>query len=113
MIRWLDFNDTWLAAEWGHPSDNLGGILSTADWLSRTALAQGKAPLGFLNPWLYSNVAMLTDITTGASRGCTNRQFFSAPAYWNCTKGWDPVTGLGTPNFPLMLEAAAPGTPNA
>src|SRR3954467_5945633 len=45
MIRWLDFNDTWLAAEWGHPSDNLGGILATADWLSRTALANGKKPL--------------------------------------------------------------------
>ena len=37
IIRWLDFNDTWLAAEWGHPSDNLGGILATADWLSRGA----------------------------------------------------------------------------
>ena len=36
MIRWLDFNDTWLAAEWGHPSDNLGAILATADWLART-----------------------------------------------------------------------------
>jgi 2-methylcitrate dehydratase len=45
MIRWLDFNDTWLAAEWGHPSDNLGGILATADWLSRTAIAAGKKPL--------------------------------------------------------------------
>ncbi|OZI57336.1 bifunctional 2-methylcitrate dehydratase/aconitate hydratase [Bordetella genomosp. 4] len=45
MIRWLDFNDTWLAAEWGHPSDNLGGILATADWLSRNAVALGKAPL--------------------------------------------------------------------
>ena len=45
MIRWLDFNDTWLAAEWGHPSDNLGGILATADWLSRPALANGKQPL--------------------------------------------------------------------
>ncbi|HEX9673057.1 MAG TPA: bifunctional 2-methylcitrate dehydratase/aconitate hydratase [Burkholderiales bacterium] len=45
MIRWLDFNDTWLAAEWGHPSDNLGGILATADWLSRTRLAQGSKPL--------------------------------------------------------------------
>jgi 2-methylcitrate dehydratase len=44
MIRWLDFNDTWLAAEWGHPSDNLGGILAVADWLSRTGLAEGKAP---------------------------------------------------------------------
>ncbi|AIO39290.1 2-methylcitrate dehydratase [Burkholderia cenocepacia] len=45
MIRWLDFNDTWLAAEWGHPSDNLGGILATADWLSRTAVAAGRQPL--------------------------------------------------------------------
>jgi 2-methylcitrate dehydratase len=45
MNRWLDFNDTWLAAEWGHPSDNLGGILATADWLSRTRLAQGSRPL--------------------------------------------------------------------
>src|SRR5207344_1406184 len=45
MIRWLDFNDTWLAAEWGHPSDNLGGILATADWLSRSAVANGKKPL--------------------------------------------------------------------
>ena len=45
MIRWLDFNDTWLAAEWGHPSDNLGGILATADYLSRLARAEGKEPL--------------------------------------------------------------------
>jgi 2-methylcitrate dehydratase len=45
IIRWLDFNDTWLAAEWGHPSDNLGGILATADWLSRTNLANGKPAL--------------------------------------------------------------------
>ncbi len=45
LIRWLDFNDTWLAAEWGHPSDNLGGILAVADWLSRTAVANGQAPL--------------------------------------------------------------------
>ena len=45
MIRWLDFNDTWLAAEWGHPSDNLGGILATADYLSRQARAEGREPL--------------------------------------------------------------------
>jgi 2-methylcitrate dehydratase len=48
IIRWLDFNDTWLAAEWGHPSDNLGGILATADWLSRTNIAEGKEPLTML-----------------------------------------------------------------
>jgi 2-methylcitrate dehydratase len=45
MIRWLDFNDTWLAAEWGHPSDNLGAILAVADYLSRSSAAQGKKGL--------------------------------------------------------------------
>ena len=45
MNRWLDFNDTWLAAEWGHPSDNLGGILAIADYLSRQNRTQGGAPL--------------------------------------------------------------------
>jgi 2-methylcitrate dehydratase len=45
IIRWLDYNDTWLAAEWGHPSDNLGGILAVADHLSQKRLAEGKQPL--------------------------------------------------------------------
>jgi len=45
MIRWLDFNDTWLAAEWGHPSDNLGAILGVADYTSRRRAAEGRAPL--------------------------------------------------------------------
>src|SRR6266702_3687629 len=45
LIRWLDFNDTWLAAEWGHPSDNLGGILAVADFVGRRRLAEGKTPL--------------------------------------------------------------------
>ena len=53
MIRWLDFNDAWVAAEWGHPSDNLGGILATADWLSRNAIAAGRKPL------------MMRDVLTG------------------------------------------------
>ncbi len=44
MVRWLDFNDTWLAAEWGHPSDNLGGILAVADYLARGAVMSGKTP---------------------------------------------------------------------
>ena len=42
IIRWLDYNDTWLAAEWGHPSDNLGGILAVADWLCRSGAVEGK-----------------------------------------------------------------------
>src|SRR5262245_7591891 len=45
MIRWLDFNDTWLAAEWGHPSDNLGGILAVSDYLARQAVMSGRSPL--------------------------------------------------------------------
>ncbi len=45
QVRWLDFNDTWLAAEWGHPSDNLGAILSVADYLSRKAVREGAEPL--------------------------------------------------------------------
>jgi 2-methylcitrate dehydratase len=44
LVRWLDFNDTWLAAEWGHPSDNLGAILSVTDYLSRRAIAEASAP---------------------------------------------------------------------
>lgn len=46
MIRWLDYNDCWLAAEWGHPSDNLGGILAVADWISRTNRAGGQVGNG-------------------------------------------------------------------
>jgi len=49
IVRWLDFNDTWLAAEWGHPSDNLGAILSVADWLSRLQAA-GITPAAFHSP---------------------------------------------------------------
>jgi 2-methylcitrate dehydratase len=49
IVRWLDFNDTWLAAEWGHPSDNLGAILAVTDWLSRHH-ATGTAPAAFQSP---------------------------------------------------------------
>ncbi len=45
LVRWLDFNDTWLAAEWGHPSDNWGAVLGLGDYLSRKAVAEGKEPL--------------------------------------------------------------------
>lgn len=45
IIRWLDYNDTWLAAEWGHPSDNLGGILAVADHISQARVSRGEMPL--------------------------------------------------------------------
>ena len=62
MIRWLDFNDTWLAAEWGHPSDNLGGILATADWLSRSP-AGGR-------PFLTMKAVLTAMIKAHEIQGC-------------------------------------------
>jgi len=62
-------------------------------------LNAGKPVLGFLNPWLYANPQMFNDITTGNNPGCGTTGF---PAM----AGWDPVTGMGTPNFPAMLTAA-------
>ncbi|KAK6857023.1 hypothetical protein PG995_007210 [Apiospora arundinis] len=79
--------------------------------LNAARKSQGQPPLGFLNPWLYNNSAAFTDITTGFSRGCSGG--VSGGARWNATAGWDTVTGLGTPKFEALLEAAAPGVPNA
>ncbi|KAK4155303.1 hypothetical protein C8A00DRAFT_31923 [Chaetomidium leptoderma] len=82
--------------------------------LNAARKAQGRPPLGFLNPWLYNNSAAFTDITTGSGVGCLGRNEFGwQGAAWNATVGWDPVTGLGTPLFDRLLELAAPGTANA
>ncbi len=54
QIRWLDFNDTWLAAEWGHPSDNLGAILAVADYVSRRNIREGKKPLTMRDVLTYA-----------------------------------------------------------
>ncbi|KAK4097063.1 subtilisin-like protein [Parathielavia hyrcaniae] len=82
--------------------------------LNAARRAQGRPPMGFLNPWLYNNSAAFRDITLGAGRGCHGRdEFGGGYARWNATGGWDPVTGLGTPLFDKLLEAVAPGTPNA
>jgi tripeptidyl-peptidase-1 len=77
-------------------------------------LSKGQKPLGFLNPWLYSEGSRgLVDITAGGSRGCFNAALASgldAPevpgAGWNATTGWDAVTGLGTPDFEKLLKIA-------
>ncbi|KAI3326418.1 subtilisin-like protein [Xylariaceae sp. AK1471] len=84
--------------------------------LNNARLSKGLRPLGFLNPWLYGFATDgLTDIVDGGSKGCTGRDIYSglpAPyvpgAGWNATKGWDPVTGLGTPLFDKLLAKAAP-----
>ncbi|KAF7365748.1 Family S53 protease [Mycena venus] len=62
-------------------------------------IAAGHSPLRFLNPWLYANPGMLNDVTTGSNPGCGAKGF-------TARAGWDPVTGLGTPNFAKMLAAA-------
>jgi tripeptidyl-peptidase-1 len=64
--------------------------------LNDRLIAAGRSPLGFLNPWLYANAHGLTDITDGSNPGCGTMGF---PA----SVGWDPVTGLGSPNFDSLL----------
>ena len=82
--------------------------------LNAARKSQGQPPLGFLNPWLYNNSAALTDITVGSSSGCSGAEPFGGDgAGWGATKGWDPVTGLGTPKFDALLKIAAPGVANA
>ncbi|KAJ7767644.1 family S53 protease [Mycena metata] len=62
-------------------------------------IAAGNPPLGFLNPWLYANPGMLNDVTKGSNPGC-------GAAGFTAVAGWDPVTGLGSPNYSKMLAAA-------
>ncbi|KAK2739944.1 Tripeptidyl-peptidase sed2 [Myotisia sp. PD_48] len=80
--------------------------------LNEIRLADGKSVLGFLNPWIYaSGYKGFTDIVDGGSTGCTGRDIYSGLestfipyASWNATEGWDPVTGLGTPNFERLSK---------
>ncbi|OJD31690.1 tripeptidyl peptidase sed3 [Diplodia corticola] len=82
--------------------------------LNSARVEAGQAPLGWLNPWLYSTgKGGLTDIVDGTSTGCTGTDIFSglpAPkvdgAGWAAVEGWDPVTGLGTPDFSRLLKLA-------
>ncbi|CAK5263983.1 unnamed protein product [Mycena citricolor] len=74
-------------------------VASVIALINDRLLAAGRPVLGFLNPWLYANPQMFHDIKTGSNPGCGTDGF---PA----TAGWDPVTGLGTPDFPAMLKAA-------
>ncbi|KAF4552344.1 Pro-kumamolisin activation domain-containing protein 3 [Elsinoe fawcettii] len=75
-------------------SPTLGAVLTL---VNQARLDLGKGPIGFINPTLYANPSALNDITIGGNQGCGTPGFSSAP-------GWDPVTGLGTPNFPKLLS---------
>jgi len=73
-----------------------GGLVSL---LNEARLQKGGKPLGFLNPFLYKNAAAFNDITTGSSEGCSD-------GGWPAKEGWDAVTGLGTPNYAKLVQAA-------
>lgn len=90
-----------------------GGLVGL---LNDARLRHQKPPMGFLNPFLYTaGRTGLKDIVDGGSTGCDGHSRFHGPpngspvvpfASWNATSGWDPVTGLGTPNFQRLLEMA-------
>jgi tripeptidyl-peptidase-1 len=112
--RFVVFDNDTLTAQQGTSCSSpvFGGIIAL---LNDARLRSNKLPLGFLNPWLYANPHVLNDATLGGSVGCNGYAWFhSKPngspvipyAGWNATLGWDPVTGLGTPNFPKLLGAA-------
>ncbi|PVH98258.1 tripeptidyl-peptidase-like protein [Periconia macrospinosa] len=87
-------------------------VASIVGLLNNARLSSGQSALGFLNPWLYSTgYKGLNDITGGGSSGCTGTDPYSGLktpfipyASWNATEGWDPVTGLGTPDFGKLLQ---------
>ena len=74
----------------------MAGIITL---LNDERLSIGKGPIGFINPALYAYPEVLNDITQGYNLGCKNTEIGFQTA-----QGWDPVTGLGTPNYPLMRE---------
>lgn len=75
-------------------SPTLGSILTL---INQARLTRGKSSVGFINPVAYEHPEVFNDITEGGNQGCGTPGFESAP-------GWDPVTGLGTPNYPKMLK---------
>jgi tripeptidyl-peptidase-1 len=77
-----------------------GGLVAL---INHELMSAGKAPLGFLNPWMYANPQMFTDVTEGSNPYEKCDGFVAA-------KGWDPVTGLGTPLYDAMLQAAFAAT---
>lgn len=100
----------------GGTSASAPTFASVVGLLNNARLSAGKPALGFLNPWLYQSASGFNDITEGGSDGCTGRSLYSglkAPyvpyASWNATAGWDPVTGLGTPDFGKLLKLTQGG----
>jgi len=79
--------------------------------INEARLQAGGKPMGFLNPFIYKNTAAFTDIVKG--NNAIGRGEFTLPYGFNCTKGWDPITGVGTPVFDRLLKAALATNPVA
>jgi len=77
--------------------------------LNEARMAKGMKSMGFMNPFVYANPTAFNDITVGSNK--VGRGGQPLPAGWECTTGWDPVTGLGTPKFSALLAAATGGSP--
>jgi tripeptidyl-peptidase I len=94
----------------GHP-EAVGGTSASSpafaglmSLINEARLRSGKAAMGFLNPFLYKNADAFTDVTKGSNK--IGRGGQPLPYGWNCSVGWDPATGLGTPLFDKLLAAA-------
>lgn len=70
---------------------------SIVNLINEKRIEAGKSPVGFINPALYANPQVLNDVTNGNNPGCGTDGF-------EAVAGWDPLTGLGTPNYPAMEE---------
>merc|ERR1712019_319812 len=88
----------------GGTSASAPTFASLVSLLNEARVKAGKPAMGYLNPWLYKNTDMFTDVTLGDN--AYGRGPFRTPYGFNATKGWDPVTGLGTPIFSKMLKVA-------
>merc|ERR1712217_424850 len=88
----------------GGTSASAPAFAAMVSLLNEARLSAGKPPMGYLNPWMYQNPSLFTDVTEG--NNAIGRGPFSLKYGFKCTKGWDPVTGLGTPKFEEMLSRA-------
>jgi tripeptidyl-peptidase I len=86
--------ETWSVGGTSASAPIFAGIVTL---LNEARMAEGKSPVGFLNQVFYKHPEAFNDITVGSNPGCGSGGFKAAP-------GWDPVTGLGTPNFPKLKK---------
>jgi hypothetical protein len=98
------FNGGWEVVTVGGTSASAPAFAAMVSLLNEARIKAGKPAMGFLNPFLYANADAFTDIVMGSNK--ISREGNEVAYGFNCTKGWDPVTGLGTPQFGKLLAAA-------